>query len=51
MNASTILRFAALILFIIAGCIAIFSDTADVLDIFAAINIGLACWVGSTLIR
>lgn len=46
---SVILRFAALVLFIIAAVIALLVDTADVLDILAAISIGLACWVGSTL--
>ena len=46
----TILRVAALVLFIVAACIAGFDETADVLDIFAALSVGLACWVGATLV-
>lgn len=44
-----ILRLAALIAFIVAAVIALVVDAPDVLDVLAAISIGLACWVGSTL--
>lgn len=47
---SQILRFAALVLFIIAAVICIVVDAPDVLDVLAAISAGLACWVGSTLV-
>lgn len=44
-----ILRFAALVLFIVAAVIALIVDAPDTLDILAAISAGLACWVGSTI--
>ena len=47
---SQILRFAALVLFIIAAVICIVVDAPDVLDVLAAISVGLALWVGSTLV-
>lgn len=47
---SQILRFAALVLFIIAAVICLIVDAPDVFDILAAISIGLALWVGSTLV-
>lgn len=50
MNGSVILRFVALIFFIIAAVIAFIVDLPDVLDVLAAISAGLACWVGSTFV-
>lgn len=46
---SQILRIIALVCFIVAAVICIIVDAPDVLDVLAAISIGLACWVGSTL--
>lgn len=44
-----ILRIAALVAFIVGAVIAVIVDAPDVLDLLAAISIGLALWVGSTL--
>lgn len=44
-----ILRLVALIAFIVAAVICLVVDAPDVLDILAAISIGLAAWVGATL--
>lgn len=44
-----ILRIAALVCFIIAAVICLIVDAPDVLDVLAAVSIGLALWVGSTL--
>lgn len=46
---SSILRIAALVAFIVAAVICLIVDAPDPLDILAAISVGLACWVGSTL--
>ena len=46
---SSILRIAALVCFIVAAVICLIVDAPDVLDILAAVSVGLACWVGSTL--
>lgn len=45
-----ILRFAALVLFIIAAVIAFLVDAPDAIDILGFIAAGLAAWVGSTLV-
>lgn len=47
MNAA--LRVLALVAFIIAAVLCVVVDTPDVLDVLAAISIGLSLWVGSTL--
>lgn len=44
-----ILRIAALVAFIIAAVLCLIVDLPDVIDILAAISIGLAAWVGATL--
>lgn len=45
-----ILRVIALVLFIVAAVLCIVVDAPDVLDILAAISVGLACWVADTLV-
>jgi hypothetical protein len=47
---STVLRFAALIAFIVGAILTIVQDPADPLDLFLALFVGLACWVGSTFL-
>lgn len=47
---AVLLRFIALVLFIVAAVIALLVDAPDAIDILAAISAGLACWVGSTLV-
>ncbi len=49
LNGSTILRLAALVCFIVAAVICLIVDAPDVIDILAAVSIGLAAWVASTL--
>lgn len=49
MPTSQILRLFALVAFIVAAVICIIVDAPDAIDVLAAISIGLALWVGSTL--
>ena len=44
-----LLRVLALVAFIIAAVLCIVVDKPDAIDVLAAISIGLALWVGSTL--
>ena len=46
---SNILRVAALVAFIVGAVICFVVDAPDPIDLFAALFVGLACWVGSTL--
>lgn len=44
-----ILRILALVCFLVAAIICLIVDAPDVIDILAAISIGLAFWVASTI--
>ena len=46
---SQLLRIIALVCFIVAAVICLIVDAPDVIDVLAAISVGLAFWVGSTL--
>lgn len=47
---SQFLRFAAMVVFIIGVIVCIVDDTPDVIDLFMTAFVGLALWVGSTLV-
>jgi hypothetical protein len=50
MATSAFLRIIALVCFIVAAVICLIVDAPDVIDVLAAISVGLAFWVGSTLV-
>lgn len=45
-----ILRAVAFVFFVVAAVIAVVVDAPDAIDILAAISVGLALWVLSTLV-
>lgn len=45
-----LLRFSALVAFVIGVAFCVVDDTPDVVDILGALLIGLAFWVASTLV-
>lgn len=49
MTLNSLLRIAALVLFILAAIFAFLVDSISGSDILGMIGAGLACWVGSTL--
>ena len=48
-NGSSLLRILAFVAFVIAAVLCIVVKVPDVFDVLAAISIGLALWVVSTL--